>query len=141
MFFRLNFQTSTGDITHADLFKEGNTKKQRLAARGNILANKDLQHFLVLAFQHLHVLPLLFEVQLSTNQRAAVQLLDCIWIATGIAICAGLRIRLAFRPPPHAFLPRFYLEPLVQLIHRSSASSRFPQKMPLDVQTSRAELR
>ena len=60
-FLRLNFQTSTGDITHAYLFKEGNTKKQRLAARGNILANKDLQHFLVLAFQHLHVLPLLFE--------------------------------------------------------------------------------
>ena len=25
--------------------KKGNTKKQRLAARGNILANKDLQHF------------------------------------------------------------------------------------------------
>ena len=42
-------------------YKEGNTKKQRLAARGNICANKDLQHFLVLAFQHLHGLPLLFE--------------------------------------------------------------------------------
>ena len=60
-FLRLNFQTSTGDITQAYLLKKGNTKTQRLAAHSNILANKDLQHFLVLPFQHLHMLPLLFE--------------------------------------------------------------------------------
>ena len=76
-FLRLNFQTSTGDITHADLFRNGNTKKQRLAARGNIFANTDLQQFLVLAFQHLHVLPLLFEssvINWSTSGRPALRL-------------------------------------------------------------------
>ena len=44
-FLRLNFQTSTGDITHADLSKEGNTKQQRLAACGNILRKPRLAAF------------------------------------------------------------------------------------------------
>ena len=49
-FLRLNFQTSTGDITHAYLFKEGNTKKQRLAARGNILRKQRLAAFFSVGF-------------------------------------------------------------------------------------------
>ena len=35
--------------------------------------------------KHMHMLPFFSKVELSTDQRAAVQLLDCIQIATDIA--------------------------------------------------------
>ena len=63
--------------------------------------------------KHMHILRLFSKVQLSTYQQAAVQLLDCIWIATGIAILCWAADKVEFLPP-------FPSSPVVLVVHSGS---------------------